>query len=242
MSDQQSLEVQVHANPESLLQVIAKAVANPLVDVEKMRALFELQKEILAEERKVVFMAALSRLQAKLPQITKYGQAKNSKFAKLQDIDVVIRPLLSEEGFSLTFDEESSSEKTSTFIMTMGHEAGHRETKRLTVPIDVASKNREGNSVRPAIQDAGSTVSYARRYLLKMHLNIIEKDEDTDGEPRRPITEQQVTDLKIAAEQAGVNIPRFLFYMGVGDFNEILQRDWKKALTAIEAKATEVKK
>ena len=103
----------------------------------------------------------------------KYGQAKNSKFAKLEDIDVVIRPLLAEEGFSLALDEEAHTDKTVTFVMTMSHREGHSEAKRMTVPIDAAAMNREGRSIRPAIQDAGSTVTYARRYLLKMHLNIV---------------------------------------------------------------------
>ncbi len=232
MKEETALETA--AKPTSLIHAIAQAVADPRCDVDKMRALFELQKDILAEEHRIAFNAALARLQAKLPPINKYGQGKNSKFAKLQDIDIVVRPLLGEEGFSLVFDEESCTEKTTTFVMTMKHEAGHQETKRLTVPIDAAAKNRDGNSVRPAIQDMGSTVSYARRYLYKMHLNIIETDEDTDGEPSKRITDEQAKDLAAALSATTLDKGKFFLYMAVGGFDEILERDLKKASNAID--------
>lgn len=222
--------------PASLLQVIASAVANPAVDIEKMRALFELQKDILAEQHRIEFAGALTRLQAKCPQIGKHGKGKNSKYAKLEDIDDTIRRPMTEEGFNLTFDEESHTDRDTTFVMTLAHEAGHSETKRLTVPIDESAKNSQGQSIRPRIQDMGSTVSYARRYLLKMHLNIIETDEDTDGEPRRRITVDQARDLEAAVDEINMDKGKFLVYMAVGGFDEILESDFRKALNAIDTR------
>ena len=236
MTSKEETAVAAIEKPTNMLQIIASAVADPRCDIEKMERLFALQERFMEQERKTAFMGAMARLQADLPQINKYGQGKNSKFAKLEDVDVVIRPLLAREGFSFSFDEESHDATTVTFVAWLAHAGGHRESKRLTVPVDVAAKNREGNSVRPAIQDAGSTVSYARRYLIKMMLNIIETNEDTDGERRTPISAEQVGDLKAALEQVGMNVPKFLVFMGVGDLKEISAKDWKKALNAIEVK------
>lgn len=219
-----------------LLDVISRAVADERMDVEKMSRLLDLQERLLADARKTAFMAAMSRLQAKLPQMDKHGQAKNSKYAKLEDIDRVIRPLLADEGFSFSFDEEAHTEKTATFIAHLSHSDGHRESKRLTVPIDAAARNREGNAIRPAIQDYGSTVSYARRYLIKMHLNLIERDEDTGGENRRPISEEQAKDIHAALDEVKADKKRFLEYMEVERVEDILLRDLKKALNAIDVK------
>lgn len=227
-------EIAVQVTPSSMLDVIGKAVADPRMDVEKMRALFELQKDILAEQHKIEFKAALSKLQAELPQVGKYGKAKNSKFAKLQDIHTIAQPLLAKHGFAINFDEESSSEKSIVFVATLSHEAGHSETKRLTVPIDTSSKNRDGNSIRPAIQDMGSTVSYARRYLYKMHLNIVERDEDTDGESAKPVTQDQARDLEISLSETTLDKGKFFVFMGVGAFEDILEKDLKKAVNAID--------
>ena len=223
-----------------LLSVIAQVVQEDKeLDVAKMKELLAMYKEVTADNARVAFSAAMARLQAILPQISKYGKGKNSKFAKLEDIDVVIKPLLREEGFSMSFDEESHTEKTVTFLLKVSHEKGHSETKRLTVPIDAAAKNQQGNAVRPAIQDAGSTVSYARRYLIKMFFNIVEQGEDTDGEKRDPISEDQCRDAEVIISELNMDKRKFMLYMGVGEISEILARDWKKALNAFETKREE---
>lgn len=234
--DEKSGSLQRMDQPTSLLSIIAQAVADPRMDVEKMRAIFELRKDIEAEESRKLFVAAMTRLQAKLPPMEKYGKAKNSKFAKYEDIMAVAQPLIASEGFSVSFDEVERTDKTVTFAMEFSHNAGHAKTKRLTVHTDLAGTNQQGKGIRPPIQDDGSTVSYARRYLLKMHLNIVEKGEDTDGERREPITEEQARDLNAWLEEVKADRPRFLKYMGVERVEDILQGDYKKAVESIEAK------
>ena len=230
--------VQVNdAQPGDLMTAIAHAVSDPRIDVEKMSKLLDMHERIVADQRKVAYVAAMSRLQAALPQMGKFGQAKNSKFARLEDIDVVVRPLMAAEGFSVSMDEESSTEKTSTFAMTMSHRDGHSEVKRKTFPIDVAAKNREGQSVRPAIQDAGSTVTYARRYLLKMHLNIVETNEDTDGERPEFITDEQVKNIETLLQDTSSNVEAFLkMIAGAPSVREIQARDYKRIMNSLEEK------
>lgn len=230
-SETKALTVQ----PGNVLEILQQAVAMK-PDIATLRGLFELQKDFMKMQAEQAYHEAMARLQAKMPQINKAGQAKNSKFAKLEDIDVIIRPLLAEEGFAFSFDEEGHTDKTVTFAGKISHAMGHSETKRLTVPIDSAGTNREGRAIRPAIQDAGSTVSYARRYLIKMHLNLIERDEDTDGESKKQITEDQAKDLHAALDEVKMDVPRFLLYMQVGAVSEILAVDYRKALNAIEVK------
>src|SRR5678815_4385090 len=89
----------------SVLDLIQQALASKQ-DVETLRGLLELQKDFMRMQAEQAYIAAMVRLQSKIPQIDKYGQGKNSKFAKLEDIDAIIRPLLAEEGFSFSFDEE----------------------------------------------------------------------------------------------------------------------------------------
>lgn len=221
-------------HPTDLLAIIAQAVMDPRVDVEKMERLLAMQQAIVREQRETEFKAAMTRLQAQIPQIDKFGRGKSSKYAKLEDIDVIVRPLIAAEGFNIAFNEESHTDKTVTFVMTFSHSNGHSDSKRLTVAIDTAAKNREDRAIRPAIQDSGSTVSYARRYLLKMHLNIIEKDEDTDGESRAAITDEQQKDLLAALDEVKFDKAKFLDYMGVKEIAEIQKRDWKRAMNAID--------
>lgn len=222
--------------PKSMLEVIAAAVADPRCDVEKMRALFELQRDIRAEERKVVFVSAMARLQSKIPQMLKLGVAKNSRFVRFEDMVGTMRPLLEEFGFSVSFDEESHTEKTSTFAMRVSHEDGHSETKRLTVSIDAAARNKEGNSIRPAIQDNGSTVSYARRYLYKMHFDIVEKGEDTNGENPEKISADEALDLTTQIQDVGGNLASMLKHFKIEALAQLRKTDLKEALQMIANK------
>ena len=88
------------AAPKDLLGVIAAAVADPRIDVERNGGLLAMHERITTEQRRIDFMAALSRIQAAMPQISKkgviYDKQKNvrSRFAKVEDIDAIIRPRL----------------------------------------------------------------------------------------------------------------------------------------------------
>lgn len=220
---------------EDLLSVIARAVADPRMNVEKMERLLGMHERILAEQRKTAFMAAMSRLQARLPQITKEGRivvkgTERSRYARIEDIDVAIRPLLAEEGFAFSFDSESGDGKAFKLSAKLSHREGHSETKFLFLPLD-------SSDYRTPVQSIGSTLSYGKRYLIKMHLNLVERGEDDDGQGGAiPITADQARDLHALIQEVDANKDKFCAYMGVPDIESILARDFAKAVTALESK------
>lgn len=224
--------------PANILQVIASAATDPHMDVEKMERLAALYERMADQQRKAAFFGALSRLQAKLGPIVKGGinLHTRTKYARLEDVDRTIKPLLAEEGFAFSFNEESSDGNLTRFSARLSHRDGHSEEKYMTVPVDAAAKNREGRSTRSAIQDAGSTSSYARRYLIKMHLNIVEVDEDTDGNPVATISDEQEKTLISMLEEAKADRAGFLKYMEADRVSEIRAADYQKAVNALEAK------
>lgn len=219
----------------NVIELLQQAIATK-ADVEVMRGLFELQRDVMAQHAKQEFDEALNRLQAKIPQIDKLGLAKNSKYAKLDDIDVIVRPLMAEEGFSVSISEEAKTGKDVTFAMELAHKSGHSKTIRRTFSTDVASQNSAGKSIRPAIQDDGSTTHYARRYLLAMHLNIVTKGADTDGESTETVTPEQAIDIKAKLEEVAADVPGFLKWMHIESLDQIRASDLKKVYDAIEEK------
>lgn len=227
--------VSEEVRPSDLLAVIAQAVADPRIDVNKMERLLAMHQTIMVEQREVAFKGALARLQAKLPQINKDGRivvkgVERSRYARIEDIDVAIRPLLAEEGFALSFDSESSDGKQFKLSAKLSHQAGHSETKWLILPLDVSD-------FRTNVQSIGSTLSYGKRYLIKMHLNIVEKEEDDDGMGgAKPITKEQALDLQALIDEVKADKVRFLRYMKVDALENILRRDHKAAITALESK------
>jgi hypothetical protein len=219
-----------------VLSGITRAALDPAIDVSKLERLLAIQERLLASQQKTAFMAALARLQERLPQITKMGtildkegRARN-RFAKIEDIDVAIRPLLSEEGFSFSFDSKTVG-NAMEFVGTLHHREGHSEAKSLALPID----NGAG---RNAVQSVGSTTSYARRYLLSMHLNLVTRDEDDDGTSggNDPITPAQAAEIRRLLEEAGGDPARFLKWLGVESIEQVRLAQYGRAIKFLEEK------
>ena len=235
MSDAKAMVVESEREPTSMLDVIARAARDPNVDVEKMERLLALQERYLKDQRRTSYMAALARLEARLPQILKSGQITDrdgqvrNKYAKLEDVDVAIRPLCADEGFSFSFDSKAMP-GGAEYSCTMQHRDGHTETKTLFLPLDTGAG-------RNSVQSAGSSLSYARRYLLSMHLHLVTRDEDNDGNGERvPVTAEQAAHLKAALAEVKGNEARFLNWLACPSFEEIPAANYNRALRFIEEK------
>lgn len=215
-----------------VLAILSSAVTDPRFDVDKMARLMDLYDQTIRRQSEASFMAALSRLQAKVPQIDRHGVIivkgqERSRYAKLEDIDTAIRPLLNDEGFAFSFDTET----TDTLIRLsckLSHRDGHAETKTLLLPIDASE-------FRSKVQNVGSAVSYGKRQLIKMWLNIVECDEDNDGLGGF-ITEDQATNIEALLTEVKASREGFLRFMGVDKIESISFRDYQKAINALEVK------
>ena len=220
----------------SMLDIISRAASDPTIDVEKMERLLAMQREVLKDERRTSFMAALSALEAALPQITKHGQVTingqmRSKFAKIEDVDTAVRPLCRDHGFAFSFDSATAPDgKSITFACTLSHRDGHAEVKTLTLPVD----NGAGRS---PVQAVGSTTSYARRYLLSMHLHLITREEDDDGNGGRgPVTVEQAAKLRALLAEVKGNEARFLNWASAATFEDIPSANYDRCLKFIDEK------
>jgi hypothetical protein len=220
----------------TIIETIARIAADPAVDAEKLERLLAIQERLIADQRRTAFMAALARLQEKIPQIAKSGVISDrdgnerNKFAKIEDIDRVVRPMCAEEGFSFSFDSQPSSSGIQ-YSCSMAHRDGHSETKTLTLPVDAGAG-------RNAVQSIGSTTSYARRYLLGMHLNLITRDEDDDGNAHgaEPVTPEQAAHLRAECAKVGGNEARFLNWLAAPSFEEIRAANYSRAVKFLEEK------
>lgn len=216
-----------------LLQTIANAVAKlDAGQMEIAERLLKMHEQIADRTAKVAYQAAMARLQERLPQIGKDARivvkgTERSRYATLESIDAVIRPLLAQEGFSFSFDSQSQDGKLFVITATLSHREGHSETKSIVLPMDQSD-------YRSNVQSIGSTVSYAKRQLIKMHLNLIEADEDNDGFAL--ITPDQVKDLETQIQDAKANKVKFLEYMDVDSLEQIQVCHLAKAHAALGAK------
>lgn len=219
MPEQQSLTVREEAPLQqagpSLLQVIAAAAADPRTDIEKMRALIEMERAIRLDQAQIEFNAAMSRLQSKLPRVVKRraiktGETVRSKYAALEDIDIIARPRLDEEGFSVTYTTDTNDKGTTT-IATIRHRFGHTSESKVWVPFDKSQ-------YRTDAQSQGSTIQYGKRYAFCNGFNIIVIGQDDDGQGAAPMVNDQqaknLTDMVNACGLQGESLAKFLEFAG----------------------------
>jgi hypothetical protein len=226
--------------PTNLLHALMVLAKDKDFDADKLERVLQMQERMEQRQRQQVFDSALARLQAELPSIAKHGVSRNGKYAKYEDIHEVIKPLLKKYGFSLSFDSQPFKDNWITLTCRLAHEDGHREEKSMPLPID-DGKSKDGRSLKSPPQEVGSTIQYGRRYLTKMHLNIVETDEDTNAEDIQTIDEEQARDIEAMLTEVKGDKAGFLRYMGVASIGEILQRDHKKAVESLNAKRRSMK-
>ncbi|OZV11697.1 hypothetical protein CIW83_13685 [Tissierella sp. P1] len=102
-----------------------------------------------------------------------------SKYAPLNDVLNLVRPLLSENGLSVVQAASGGGENI-VVTTTLIHESGEwMEFPSLVLKSDKATA-----------QGAGSAITYARRYALSAVLGILSEDDD-DGNNSEPTVENR---------------------------------------------------
>lgn len=231
----------------SLLNFVAKAVSDPTIDVTKLEALLRMQREIVADDAKAQFNQAFIRLQIRLPRVTKRGtleypvdknkpdgpKRKIANFAKWEDIDAVIRPLLDDEGFALSFNTAPRQGDGGGLLVTaiLRHRAGHSQETSIPVPLD-------SSGGKNSLQGYGSTLSYGKRYAATAALNIITEGEDDDGARggERYITAEEVADLDRLLRETKSNFDAFLRHFSIARLESLTPEQLVQARNMLWAK------
>ena len=211
----------------SLLEAIARAAADPSVDMDKMERLFQMHQKMVAHDAEKEFNAAMSRAQANIQPIVNNAENDHtqSKYADLAAINRQIVPIYSAEGLSISFDTETKNEADPIpegFIRTIAivsHEAGHSRHHHIDLPPDAAGSGGKVN--KTGVQAAGSTSSYARRYLERMIFNLSTED-DNDGNKGGKVMPEEQYDGFVKKIQAATK-------------KETAKAAWKEAVVICES-------
>jgi hypothetical protein len=177
------------AVPEiNLAAMFERLAANPDIPVDKMQAVMDMQRTILADRAKVAFNAAMAAAQKAMRPVA--ADATNpqtrSRYASYAQLDVKIRPIYADHGFALSFDTaEAPVAETVRVVCLVSHAEGHERTYKVDMPAD--GKGAKGGDVMTKTHAAGAAMSYGMRYLLKMIFNIAVGEDDTDGNEPVPV-------------------------------------------------------
>jgi len=223
-SDERS-PVQV-SQPDNLMGALINAAMNPDIDADKMERMLAMYERMEERKAKVEFDEALAQMLPEIPEIGKTGVATKAgggelyKFAKWDQMNRVLRPILQKHGFALTFrTQEHEKGVLVTGVLSRG---GHSETTSLLQSLESASSAMNANQAR------GNAVSYGKRYTAAALLNIIttdEQDNDASGLSGDTLSEQQVEEILGLVKRLG------------GEHSVLLE--WAKMKHGVDAPAIE---
>ena len=158
------------------------------VPVEKLERLIELQRAIRRDNAKAEFDAAFSQMQGEIPLITERGEILvngqlRSKYARLEDILEVCRPILMKHGFAIRH-RNTMSAGLLTVTGILSHRSGHSEEDQFEAKADTSGSKND-------IQALGSTRTYGQRYTTISLIGIATSGEDDNGrKSQKPATSE----------------------------------------------------
>lgn len=228
--------------PAAIVGLLELAIEKgiPVESLEKLQAMYERASDRAAAAE---FAQALAAFQQKCPPIAKNktakivpnsGAAYSYTYAELDHIAKTIRPILTELGFSYTWDSQTEGELL-TCACTLRHVNGHKVTAKFSAPVQSAA----GMSAQ---QKHASALTYARRQSLIQVLGLTTCEPDLDGANPEKITDEQANDLQALITENGKSVGRFLKWAGVEKLADIRAVDFDSAINAAKAKPAPAKK
>lgn len=232
----------------SILAVISRAASDPATDVDKLERLMSMYERLNANKARAAYAAALAAMQPTLPIINERGRIvikeKNSEkviqstsYALWEDINEAIRPMLAANGFALSFRTGLTDDGKVKVTGILHHRDGHQEETTMVLQHDsTGSKN--------AVQAVGSSTSYGKRYTAAALLNLTSRGEDDDGQaggadPR--ISDEQLTQLRAALDEAKAGVPAFCRAFGLEALTDLPAKRFDEALKRIAQRRGAVK-
>ena len=156
---------EIMTTENQFVAVIERLATDPNSDLIKLEKMLDMQERVLDKHAEKAFAASMASMQSEMPRVFELAQGHNLTYARLEDINDTIRPVLEKHGFCVTFSTTQDDLKAVKVTAICSHKLGAKQETSLILPLDTSgSKN--------AVQAVGSTVSYGKRYTMCALLNI----------------------------------------------------------------------
>lgn len=230
------------------MDLMRMALAQGPEGITALERLAALKEREDARSARAAFFEAMTGFRAECPpipktrtnaqfQVNRNGVKQPAKYAALETIDLVARPVAARFGLAWTWNTRVNKAGMMRVTCRVSHVEGHFEETSVTMPCESSA----GSSAQ---QKYGSAQTYGMRYSLVAALGLTTADEDTDGaaprgraQPDGPefLTDEQVANLDDLIEELGVDKAGFLKYARVGSLSEIRAEFYDRAVADIRA-------
>ena len=226
-----ALQSSVTETTGSLSAVLEKICQMPEIDLDRVEKLFNMNKDLINDQREQLFNEAMARAQGRIQSvlINRANDYTQAGYADLNAIHQAAKPCWTEEGFSVvTRVKPSETAGFITIITEVRHAGGHKETLQNDWPLDIGGK--DGNANKTAIQAMGSTTTYARRYTELMVFDVAIAHQDNDGNAISPTFDEQQLEDAIAELSACTSEAEFNQKFSVV-YNKSKDAEYKRRLS-----------
>ncbi|CDO48082.1 ERF family protein [Bartonella tribocorum] len=217
--------------PTAMELILERALEND-VNLDRLKSLLELREKEIERQERQNFVRDLSAMQTEYKNIEQNALNTHTKstYTTLDKYIDAIKEPLAKHHFALFSRIKEQSSNDITVEMTLKHISGNEISTQGKFPVDATgSKNN--------VQAVGSTISYARRYLLGMLLNVARKEDDTDGITLLAgISPEQMNEIKELITKTQSEESRLLSFIGVKKLKDMSYKQAQTALFSLKKK------
>lgn len=243
--DRQEVDIAPVNEASSIMQAILRAAQDNTVDLDRVKELMAMRKELAAEQDRRAFNVAMAQAQAEMRAVVtdKRNTQTKSNYASYAALDNVVRPIYTRHGFSVTYNSEPAD--TTDMIRVVAYVENCGFERRYSVDMPCDGKGAKGGDVMTKTHAMKSAVTYGKATLLPMIFNIAVTDRSDDdgnaaGSRHEPlISEDQAIELRDIILSLGRTEKQFCEYAEVSALSAIHAskfQDAKKFLSTLKQK------
>lgn len=232
-------------NKQPLAMVLANPEALKEIPIDTVRELVELQERIEDREARRAFYESFTNVQSEIRPVVKQGfnSHTRSNYAKLEDVQRMLEPIISRHGFSQSVSTEDSPHDGHTrYVLLVRHNLGHSERHTMDAPVDDVGTG--GKTTKTRIHGMGSSYKYSKRYLICNVWDIPLVDEGDDdgnaaggvGPSAEKISDGECHVLDDLLLETKADRDKFLSFFGIKSIGELPINRYKEAVNMLEAK------
>jgi hypothetical protein len=221
-----------------ILNVIARAAADPKTDVDKLERLLAMQERVMEREAKLAYETAMRAAQEEIRPVLKNRKNPETKstYADLEQISDLADPIIHSHGFSLSYGT-ADCPLANHYRVTceVSHSGGYSKDHQADVPID--NVGPKGTQNKTNTHGFGSALSYGRRYLKVLIFDIKMTDDDGRAAGRGgPVNKQQLEVLNGLCDAVGADKIAFCKYLKIASLSELAAADYNDAVHVLKQK------
>lgn len=172
----------IPAHGDDVEEFMLRMARDHSMDEHKLRVMYEIRKERLAELARIDFLRALSQAQAEFPVLSRDtpNDQTSSRYTRFETIWETCLPIWTKHGLVVTFDVLTQPSGLIRVQCQVGHINGYiHSVTSADAPTDDAGP--KGTKNKTVVQGNQAAVTYIKRGLLCNALGIVTRYEDDDG-------------------------------------------------------------